>query len=51
MDSGLLLNLFASWQLIVACLAIMFLLPIIFFLASGKRARRRPVRRAAGTRR
>lgn len=51
MDSGLLLNILSSWQVIVACIVIMFLLPIIFFLAAGRRARKRPVRRAAGTKR
>jgi hypothetical protein len=39
MSPGLFLKLFSSWQLIVVCAGIMFLLPLIFYLASRRPAR------------
>ncbi len=39
MSTQLLLELFSSWQLIVVCIGIMFLLPLIFYLASRRPAK------------
>jgi hypothetical protein len=39
MSSRLILELFSSWQLIIVCTGIMFLLPLIFYLASRRPAR------------
>jgi hypothetical protein len=41
MNSGLVFQLFSSWKIIFVCACIMFLLPLIFYLASLKPARRR----------
>jgi hypothetical protein len=42
MESGQLVHVFSSWEVIVSCLLLLFLLPIVFFVASA----RSPVRRA-----
>jgi hypothetical protein len=44
MDSGLYLSIFLSWEVIAACLFLMFLLPLVFFLASTNSRRRIPLR-------
>jgi hypothetical protein len=44
MDSGLYLSVFSSWEVIAACLFVMFLLPLVFFLASTNSRRRIPLR-------
>jgi hypothetical protein len=44
MDSGLYLSIFSSWEVIAACLFLMFLLPLVFFIASTSSRRRIPVR-------
>jgi hypothetical protein len=44
MDSGLYLSIFTSWEVIVACLFLMFLLPLVFFIASTNSRRRIPLR-------
>jgi hypothetical protein len=44
MDSGLYLSIFSSWEVIAACLFLMFLLPLVFFVASTKSRRRIPLR-------
>jgi hypothetical protein len=44
MDSGLFLSIFSSWEMIGACLFVMLVLPLVFFVAST-RSRRRPARR------
>jgi cytochrome bd-type quinol oxidase subunit 1 len=42
MENGNLMNAFTEWEVIVVCVLFMFLLPLIFFLAS---TRRRPQRK------
>jgi hypothetical protein len=44
MESGLYLSVFSSWQVIAVCLFLMFLLPVVFFLASTTSRRRIPLR-------
>jgi hypothetical protein len=44
MESGLYLSIFSSWEVIAACLFVMFLLPFVFFMASTKSRRRIPRR-------
>ena len=44
MDSGLYLSIFSSWEVIAACLFLMFLLPLVFFIASTKSHKRIPLR-------
>ncbi len=44
MDSGLYLSVFSSWEVIAACLFLMFLLPLVFFIASTSSRRRIPMR-------
>lgn len=44
MDSRLYLSIFSSWEVIAACLFLMFLLPLVFFLASTKSGRKIPLR-------
>jgi hypothetical protein len=44
MESGLYLSVLSSWEVIAACLFLMFLLPLVFFLASTKSSRRIPLR-------
>jgi len=44
MDSGLYLSIFSSWEVIAACLFLMFLLPLVFFIASTTSNRRIPRR-------
>ena len=44
MDSGLYLSIFSSWEVIAACLFLMFLLPLVFFIASTTSRRRIPLR-------
>lgn len=44
MESGLYLSVFSSWEVIAACLFVMFLLPLVFFVASTKSRRRIPLR-------
>jgi len=44
MDSGLYLSIFSSWEVIAACLFLMFLLPLVFFIASTSSRRRIPLR-------
>jgi hypothetical protein len=44
MESGLYLSVFSSWEVIAACLFVMFLLPFVFFVASTKSRRRIPSR-------
>ena len=34
MDSGLLLRIFSSWEMIAACIFLILLLPLVFFIAS-----------------
>jgi len=36
MDSGLYLSIFSSWEVIASCLFLMFLLPLVFFIASTR---------------
>jgi hypothetical protein len=49
MESGLYVQVFSSVEVIVACLFLIFLLPLVFFIASTK-SRRRFVRVSAKTR-
>jgi hypothetical protein len=44
MESGLYLSIFSSWEVIAACLLVMFLLPLVFFLASTNSRKRIPLR-------
>ena len=44
MDSGLYLSIFSSWEVIAACLFLMFLLPLVFFIASTSSRKRIPLR-------
>ena len=44
MESGLFLSILSSWEVIAACLFVMFLLPLVFFLASTKSRSRIPLR-------
>ncbi len=50
MESGQFLHILSSWQVIASCLLLMFLLPLVFFVASARSPVRRPVhaRPAAG---
>jgi hypothetical protein len=43
MESGLYLSVFSSWEVIAACLFVMFLLPFVFFVASTRSRRRIPL--------
>jgi hypothetical protein len=40
MESGLYLSIITSWEVIAVCLFLMFLLPLVFFVASTKSRRR-----------
>jgi len=44
MDSGLYLSVLSSWEVIAACLFLMFLLPLVFFIASTNSRKRIPLR-------
>jgi hypothetical protein len=44
MESGLYLSIITSWEVIAVCLFVMFLLPLVFFVASTKSRRRIPLR-------
>jgi hypothetical protein len=46
MESGQFVHIFSSWEVIASCLLLMFLLPLVFFVASA----RSPVRRPAAVR-
>lgn len=49
MESGLYVQVFSSVEVIVACLFLIFLLPLVFFIASTK-SRRKFVRAASKSR-
>jgi hypothetical protein len=43
MDSGLFIGVFSSWEVILTALLLMFLLPLVFYVASTKsRPKRQP---------
>jgi hypothetical protein len=44
-SSALFVSLFSSWQIIAVCLLLMFLLPLVFFVASTK-SRKKSMTRA-----
>jgi hypothetical protein len=46
MDSGLLLSIFTSWEVIAVCICVMLFLPLVFYVASTK-SRKKPVQNAA----
>jgi hypothetical protein len=47
MDSGLLLSVFTSWEVIAVCLCVMLFLPLVFFVASTKSRPAKPSAAAA----
>ncbi len=61
MGSGLYIKVLSSWEVIVASLALMFLLPLVFYVASTRarprrstalrRAASKPAKRAESTKR
>jgi hypothetical protein len=42
MSSALFLQLFSSWELVFACIALMLILPLLFYLASLSPRRKGP---------
>ncbi len=50
MENGSILRVFVEWEVIAACLVLMLLLPLIFFLASVKRREPRPAQKATARR-
>ena len=47
MDSGVFGQVFSSWEVIVTSLILMFLLPLVFFVASTRVGKKKPLRPAS----
>jgi len=43
MGSGLFISVFSSWEVILTALLLMFLLPLVFYVASTKSRPKKPV--------